>query len=73
MLATSILVDALPCEISDVLGIIGKDGVMAEAPKHAAALISARLAACSEVISKYLAGLPTQAPSLRHAVRYEIP
>jgi hypothetical protein len=53
-----------PCDSSDVLGLLGKDGLLRGAPKHATALIKARIAECKAVMAKYFAGLPTPPPTL---------
>jgi hypothetical protein len=52
-----------PCDTSDVLALIGKGGPLATSPKSADAMIRGRIASCNEIIAKYLAGLPTAAPT----------
>jgi hypothetical protein len=50
-----------PCDASDVLALIGKDGAL-QKRKHAAAVIQMRVAECKEIITKYLASLPAPRP-----------
>lgn len=52
-----------PCDPSDVLGLIGKDGQLHSAPKHATLMINARIDECTVIIEKYIAALPTMAPN----------
>lgn len=51
-----------PCDASDVLAMIGKDGPL-NGRKYAAAVIQSRLGECQEIIKKYIDSLPTPAPS----------
>ncbi len=52
-----------PCDASDVLNLIAKDGPMNKAPKHANDLLKARIAECNAIIDKYLRALPTPMPT----------
>ncbi len=52
------------CDASDALALIGKDGMMQKAPRHAAMMFQARIATCKQIIEKYIDGLPPEAPSI---------
>jgi hypothetical protein len=49
---------AATCDTAELLSLVGKDGLMQKAPRHAAILIQQRIAACQDIINKYLAALP---------------
>jgi|HubBroStandDraft_4_1064222.scaffolds.fasta_scaffold00011_97 hypothetical protein len=53
-----------PCDASDVVGMIGKDGILHSNPREAARLIAARVIGCQFVIAKYLTSLPAPLPNI---------
>jgi hypothetical protein len=51
------------CDTAEVLSLIGKDGLLQKAPRHAAILLQRRIMACQDVIGKYIAALTPAPPS----------
>ncbi|MBV8281650.1 MAG: hypothetical protein JO347_06240 [Candidatus Eremiobacteraeota bacterium] len=54
-----------PCATSDVLTMIGKDGVLDGDVKNSSALILARLHQCQYILNNYVASLPSTPPTIQ--------